>query len=339
MLTGRVTRITLLFSLLGVAAACHLRLTLLPIALLPITPAHAQTTNYPLQLSIEPSVLEVAIQPGKTITKAFSLKNQGATDLTVRFTLRDFTADGHTGQPQLLNSSDFPYANLANAEFELDEDFALAAGESTQAVLKLAIPDDAPEQDWYFTLLAQSQHDGQFRSISQAAAQGTVGANVLVRVTQDNTLPLNWRLELPLSRWVDSLQPLTFIPLVHNDSDTYAIPDVHVVILNWRGKIVGEQTALPQRVLSGSSRQVLAAVPQKEDPRSLEGVPFQLPGRFALGPYRIRASVANDIDGPVVVEEVVWAWPISLVAAGLALVLGWQLVAQLSKRSRRQVAE
>lgn len=290
------------------------------------TAVKAQSSIYPIQLSIEPSVLEVAIKPGKTITKAFQVKNQGSSDVSLKFVLRDFTADNKTGQPHLLDTSSFPYAGLANSEFELGDEFLLPAGESTQAVLKLEVPENAVEKDWYFLLIAQSSSDDSFAGVTQAHPQGSVAANVLVRITQDNIIPLNWRLELNLPRFIDSLQSLSFEPLIHNDSTTYAIPEVNVVILDWRGQIISEQQGLAQRVLSDSSRYLSAAKPSKEDPRSMEGAPFELAPRFAFGPYRVRASVVNDIDGPVVVEQVVYALPFSLVGALLVLLIGaWVL--------------
>lgn len=299
-------------------------------------PVLAQSVNYPLQLSISPSVLEAAIKPGKTITKAFQVKNNGLEDTSLKFVLRDFEANGQTGQPKLLPDSTFPYAHLANADFQLGDEFILPAGESTQAVLTISVPENAPEKDWYFILLAKTSNEGSFAGVSQAHPQGSVGANILVRVTNDNTIPLNWKLDLNLPPVIDSLQTLSFEPLVHNESVTFAIPEMNLVILDWRGKIVSEQQALPQRVLAQSSRRMLAARPQKDDPRSLEGIPFSFAPRFALGPYKVRASVVNDIDGPVVVEETVYAVPFSIIAALIVLAVGVVVVKKLPSAANRK---
>lgn len=281
-----------------------------------------------IQLSVSPSVVEMAVQPGKTVTKAFSFTNQGLIDLEVTTRLYEFGADEQTGATNLQGQTDFPYASLVNADLEIGDSFLLPAGEHQQLVLKIALPKDAKTRDWYLTLMAESKPSSQTQLFSANFAgsgglvQASLGANVLLRVTNNNQVPLRWDLDLKLPRWIDSLQSLSFYPVVYNLSETYAQPEVTLVILNWRGEIVTEQEGLPQRVLAHSSRQLAASQVRTDDPRSLQGTAFKFDPLFALGRYTFRLSIANNTDGPLIVEKTVYAWPISLASAGLVLLIG-----------------
>lgn len=271
----------------------------------------------PFALSISPSVVEMAIQPGKVVTQAFLIENNGSVDLTVRPVLRDFESDGETGTPRLQPNSTFPYASLVNSQIELNKPFALAAGQSEQLVLEVKPSELAEERDWYFMLFLETTPDTSNTVLAQsgAATTGYIGANVLVRITHTNQIPLQWDVRFELPRFIDSLQKLEFTALVSNQSETVAVPDMTVTILRNDQEILSEETVLPDRILAKSSRRMYAQQARKDDPRSFEGVPFRFAPVFALGKYTVRASIRNNMGGPLVVEQEFWALPFSLIIA------------------------
>lgn len=279
--------------------------------------------NAPFALSISPSVVEMAIQPGKVVTQAFLIENKGTVDLEIRPTLRDFTADGETGVPELLETSTFPYAQLVNSEIRLNQPFTLAAGQSEQLVLEVRPSELAEQKDWYFAVWLETKPDSRYTVLDQSgtATTGQIGANVLVRVTQTNQIPLSWDVRFELPRFVDSLQKLEFTALVSNQSQTMAAPDMTVTILKGDEEIIAEETALPDRILAQSSRRIYAQQARKDDPRSFEGAPFRFDPAFAFGKYTVRASIRNNSGGPYVMEHEFWAVPFSLIAALLVILL------------------
>lgn len=296
-------------------------------------PAKAQQTT-PFDLSLSPSVVEVALQPGKLVTQAFSVENAGSMDLEITPVLREFTSDGVTGTPLLKETNTFPYGSLQNANTSLDTPFHLAANASEQLVLALDVPENAEERDWYVALVLQAKPSQQTQlsgSGSQITAQ--VAANLLIRVSQTNQVPLHWSINMEnLPRFVDSLQSLTIRPMVANTSTTLGVPEFHLVVLDSKGSIVHEQDGLPDRILAQSSREIFAAKQRKDDPRSYEPIPFTFNPLFAVGPYTIRATVRNAEGGPVVAEHSYFAFPFSLCVGGI--VLGGLLL--LTKRWRRK---
>jgi phosphatidylglycerol:prolipoprotein diacylglycerol transferase len=277
----------------------------------------AQSARAPIDLSLTPAVVEVVIQPGKSVTRAFTLKNQGTTDLNATLTLRDFVSDHSSGSPVLLEESKFPYASLANSDRRLGEAFPLPAGGEQQIVLQLNIPEDSLQQDWYVVLLASTEPQQRDPLISsRASSQGAIGAALMVRISETEEIPLQWGVTFPkLPRFMDSLRPLTIEPLVENLNPTLAIPTLTVSVRNWRGELVHTQEGLPERVLSRSTRFIRAQKVSEDDPRSMEPVPFVFDPLFALGPYTVIAQISNQAGQPLVVEQKVWALPISLIVA------------------------
>ncbi len=307
---------------------------LMGISLLAVPRAARAQQTAPWELSLSPTVVEIAVQPGKLVTQAFLLENSGATGVEIVPTLQDFGADGQTGYPMLLETNTFPYAKMQNADRQLNQPFVLPSHTSQQLVLGLDIPSDAARRDWYFMLLLSSKPTAEDPlNDSGAQARGAVAANLLVRVTSDNLEPLSWKINfLRLPKLIDSLQTLIVRPQVENTSQTVAAPDLSIVVLDWRDHIVHEQPGLPDRILANSSREIFAARQRRDDPRSAMATPFTYDPLFAFGPYRIRATIRNAQTGPVIVEETVTAWPFSLAIA--ATLLGVTLI-YLRRRQRR----
>jgi len=286
-------------------------------------PAVNESGTKPFSLAISPTVVEMAIQPGKVVTQAFLIENNGTVDLEVRPVLRDFEADGDSGVPKLLPGSTFPYAQLVNSAIQLNQPFSLPAGRSEQLVLEVRPSELAEQRDWYTTLLLETKPDPRSTLVdnSGAATTGFIGANILVRVTQTNQIPLNWDVRFELPHFIDSLQKLEFTALVSNQSSTMAAPDMTVTILKGDTEILSETTALPERILAQSSRRIYAQQVRKDDPRSFEGTPFRFDPAFAFGKYTVRASIRNNSGGPLVIEHEFWALPFSLGIAVIAALL------------------
>jgi hypothetical protein len=299
-----------------------------------VAPVSAQLSGAPVDLSLTPAVVEIVIKPGTTVTRAFTLKNKGTEDLNAVLTLRDFVSDNTTGAPVMLESSSFPYASLINSDRQINEPFPLPSSGEQQLVLSLNIPEDAPQQDWYIVFLVNTQPQQRDPLISsRASSQGSIGATLLIRVSDTESVPLQWGVSFPtLPRFFDSLRPLSIEPLVENMNPTMAVPELTLTVRNWRGEIVHTQEGLPERVLSRSTRVARGQKVSLDDPRSLEPVPFVFDPVFALGPYTVEATITNQAGQPLIVTQKVWAWPISLVFGLLLLVFVIRVFSLLQAR-------
>lgn len=275
----------------------------------------------PFDLSISPSVVELTLQPGKLVTQTYLIENAGDTDLLVTPTLKDFISDGKTGTPILQEKTTFPFAQLQNADITLNTPFTLKANSSQQLVLAIKPDENAEEKDWYLSLVLQTQPVQQEALVeSGTSVTGNIASNILVRIAQSDQAELKWDVVLKgIPQFIDSLQSVNITPLVKNNSQTAAIPEMSMLILNWKNEIVFEQDGLPERVLAQSSREIAAAKQRKDDPRSYQPTTFTFDPLFAVGPYTVRTTIRNNAAGPKVVEESFMAFPFSLLLAVLFL--------------------
>lgn len=312
----------------------------LTISLFLFTPHFAQAQQAPpVDLSITPAVVEVLIQPGKSVSRAFTVKNLGTENLNATVSLRDFVSDSLSGTPVILESSQFPHASLINSDRSFNTPFVLGPGDEQQLVLSLDIPEDAQERDWYVVLLVQTESVQRDPLInSRALSQGTIGATLLIRVSRTESIPLQWGVKFPkLPKVFDSLRALHIEPLVENLNPSLAIPDLSIVVRNWRGEVVYSQAALPERVLAGSTRVIRAQETDPNDPRSLVPKDFVYDPPFAIGPYTVEARVSNQAGAPLLVQQKVWAAPVSLIVVLGGLILALQAKRILSwKRSAKR---
>lgn len=296
--------------------------------------AHAQQKT-PFDLSVSPSVVELTLQPGKLVTQTYLIENNGTTDLTVTATLRDFTSDGKTGTPVLQDKTTFTYAELQNADIHLDSPFTLKANSSQQLIFAVKPPENADERDWYVSLVLQTRPlVAETLLQTGTSVTGQIVSNILIRVAKTDQAELHWDVELQgVPRFIDSLQSVSIVPFVKNFSQTAAVPEMSMLILDWRGNIVFEQDGLPERVLAQSSREVAAALQRKDDPRSYQPTSFMFDPLFAVGPYTVRTTIRNNAEGPKVVEKSFVAFPFSILLA--IIFLGVSFLS-LSKWRRRR---
>lgn len=146
-------------------------------------PVRAQDFSF----SLYPPLLELMIMPGKSYVQPFTLTNTGAgTTLTpslVAFTPKDELGHILLNQPSTINHLpliiQFDSLNLKlNSPFEID------ANETKELNLRISIPSDAREDDYYLTLLFSSQPNaGQISTGSRQA--GTIGANLLITISKE----------------------------------------------------------------------------------------------------------------------------------------------------------
>src|SRR5690606_26216966 len=111
----------------------------------------------------------------------------------------------------------------------------LPAQSSQQIVLGIDVPINAETRDWYAVLLAETRPLTQWPTEgNRVGTVGNLAANILIRISETNQEPLSWRVDVHgIPQLVDSLQSLTFTPLVTNSGYTHASPDLTMLVLDW----------------------------------------------------------------------------------------------------------
>lgn len=241
-----------------------------------------------LSLGIEPPLLQVVAQPGKIITQAYKITNPGDQVVLVSKLLPFKPADayGHIQLPENLTAPayEYPFLNwfsLQNADLDLGDSFLLKTGEHQQLVLKIRIPENAAQGDYYTTLLIQSQPAADLTNSGSAQA-GMIGTNILLTVSDvehpeidaevdveiqnplflfiQNLLKffnLHWQIPKFLKnlKLVDSLDQIPFVITSKNKGDFRYISNGKLVVNGDPGIGFFEQELVPENVLAQSQRQ------------------------------------------------------------------------------------
>jgi hypothetical protein len=116
-------------------------------------------------------------------------------DLTEAIT--DFEPKGNTGAIKIKDELEGPvHFSLDNSDIELDKPFFMKPNGSQQLLLRIRIPEGAPEGDYYYTLLASSEPPSMAISRSASGARATIGAKILITVTQSGYTKVNAKIAL-----------------------------------------------------------------------------------------------------------------------------------------------
>ncbi len=239
-------------------------------------PVYSQTYS----LSIWPPLLEVLIQPGRTITQVYRLSNAGD-DQILTAKILPFEPKDELGNinlvnlPKLLNPLSFSFQG---GDVSLGKPFILKSGESKDLVLKLVSPVKTPERDFYVSLIFETNPETRV-GLSQTQAAAKIVSNLLITVSIDGQPQKQARIiEFSAPKIVDSFDPVPFTLKVENTNTAFFKPFGEIKIegiFSQKGKI----KIVPENILAGSTRNLQIA-PWKE--------------KFILGPFRATVSFTLD---------------------------------------------
>jgi len=266
-----------------------------------------------LSLAISPPLLEVMIQPGKSITQVYKLSNPGEIDLAMTSKILPFSPQGEKGEITLDNRPNNTLTNqyltwfsFQNANLALGDKFLLKAGGEQEVVLKLKVPGNAPEDDYYATLLFETL-PSPFSDQSGAQAQAKIGTNLLLTVSRDGQPPRKAEIiEFKVPKIIDSFDRPHFLLRLKNTGRSFLKPMGIITVTGWfEQKYILE--LLPENILVDSLRQIQC---QSED----NPQPCRINSKFLLGRYQVKAEFGLDqLSEDYLAEATFFALPIKLI--------------------------
>ena len=284
-----------------------------------------------LSLAIWPPLLEVTIQPGKSITQVYKLRNAGGTDLALTSKIIPFKPSGETGDISLelgIWSLEFSsWFSFQNADLSLGQKFILPAGREQEVVLKIKIPQRAPEGDYYFTLLFETLPGVFLPAGSGGQIEAKIGSNILLTVSQTGE-PLkqaaveefsihNSLFMIHNSIIIDSFSQPKFVVRLKNTGQAFFKPIGSITTSGWFNQR-WVLDLLPENVLANYVRQIQC---QKASPPQILPSPCELRTKFLLGKYTARLEFGLDeASGKYQAQIVFWALPLKL-GAGILVAL------------------
>ncbi|MEK7109607.1 MAG: hypothetical protein AAB876_00125, partial [Patescibacteria group bacterium] len=149
-----------------------------------------------VSLSISPPLLELFIKPGKAIMVAYKLDNLGdPTFLNLK--ILPFEAKDNLGNIRIKPEFEGPVRfSLDNADLTLDQPFFLKTNDSQQILLRIRIPENITDGDYYYSLLAETTPPTASEGIGSARAKATIGSNILVTISNSGNIDIKPKIAL-----------------------------------------------------------------------------------------------------------------------------------------------
>jgi len=174
------------------------------------SPALAQT----LSLSVWPPIIDVVLQPGKSISQTYQLKNLGNNTI-ITPSIIPFQPADEFGHIQLLPQQAPPQY------FSLPGSFPLKTGQTQNVVLKITIPETAQPADHYLALLFQADTKSLIKN-SGSTITGSITSNILLTISQPNTINHTASIkQFSTPKFLDSFTSIPFTFRLQNTSDNH----------------------------------------------------------------------------------------------------------------------
>jgi len=281
-----------------------------------------------LSLSLTPSLNELAIKPGQSVVLKYKFTNIADPSI-VTFRILPFEPRDILGNIGIKTSLQNPISfELKDEIIKLDEAFFLKNSASQEILLRVSVPENASEKDYYFVLLAESQPPPPQEGVANVRAKVLVGSNLLITVTKEGQVEILPKISLfeviPKNKITlfgsklnlfDSFDKIPAVLVVENKGKNLIKPRGEIALKGslWQSK---KFLILPQTVLAESQR--LIKIDSQPD-KSL------LLSGFFLGSYQLAATVSYGEGTPTLYASTTFiALPIKLtilVTAAIILLL------------------
>lgn len=270
------------------------------------------------ELTITPPVSYLQIKPGSKARHTITIENTGDSSLEVTPRAVDFTANGVSGMPMLSETTTFPY--FQDAE-QLFKPITLESGKKAQLTIQFSVPQTAPEKEFPLSIIFTAAPEKPDTDSSLASVTSGVASNVIVLVSNQNTLQQTLEVtNYDLSSVIDSFSPITANPVAKNNRFSTTTASGSATLKNWRGKVVAEYSVYPDNILGFSSRALRFVTKDSlSNPENVVPTPFTYDPLFFMGPYTLEISFIDPTSTSVSVHSktiVVFPYKILLVVLG-----------------------
>ncbi|BCX15070.1 MAG: hypothetical protein KatS3mg088_753 [Patescibacteria group bacterium] len=249
-----------------------------------------------VSLSISPPILEAVIKPGEVVEQAYTLQNSG-NETTASIQIYQFEQADEFGNAKIERSlEEYDPLNLKEwfkikePQISIGDKFTLGQGEQKTIRLVINPPDNAPDGDYYFTLIFKTSLENSFinTNTKTALSQAEIGSNILITISKEGLVNRKAKIkEFKAPKVIDSFKHLNYELQIANIGEGFFKPFGKITIESILGKKYILNIA-PQNIISASSRKISCI----ENERL---IPCQIPAKFLIGPYK--ATLSFQIEG------------------------------------------
>lgn len=279
-------------------------------------------------LEVSPSILDLVVEPGQSVTGSFVIKNTESQPQSYYFSMQKFLPKGEEGDQEYLSVTET--TGLPSWTYLSQSSVLLLPGRQERISFTIRVPQDAARGSAQEAIFISSvPPDVGGAGIGVAVRTGVL---VFIRIgaVQDERLAFTW-VHQPRT-WVTHL-PVSIQTSVENQGGVYAIPTGDMVVRNWFG---AERARLPfnptrSRILP-NSRRAFSQTWENHSATAKTGFWAQVGEEFSnggFGSYTISFEPASGTDLPRTQLLRMFVWPVrllSLFAGALLLVvvaMGW----------------
>lgn len=289
-----------------------------------LSEANAQQVS----LSLSPPLLELFIKPGKAVMVAYKLENLGdPTFLNLK--ILPFEAKDSLGNIRIKSEFEGPVRfSLDNSDLSLGQPFFLKTNSSQQILLRIRIPENITDGDYYYSLLAETNPPTASEGIGSARARATIGSNILVTISNSGNIDIKPKIALFSTRGklFDSSDKIPVVLNVVNKGKNMMKPEGQISLKGNFGE-TSKYDIISKNILAQSERLLEAT------PSALYTTPTSLVlSGFFIGKYNLSTQIRFGENSPTIFASTVfYAFPFKIIAGIILTIL---IVVFIIKKSR-----
>lgn len=292
----------------------------IPYSLFP-NPSFAQQVS----LSLSPPLIELFIKPGKAVMVAYKLENLGdPTFLNLK--ILPFEAKDSLGNIRIKSEFEGPVRfSLDNSELSLGKPFFLKTNSSQQILLRIRIPENITDGDYYYSLLAETSPPTAIEGVGSARTKATIGSNILVTISNSGNIDIKPKITLfsTLGKVFDSSDKIPVVLTVVNKGKNMIKPEGQISLKGNFGE-TSKYDIISKNILAQSERMIEATPSSLMDCRKrkcLFPTSLFLSG-FFIGKYNLSTQIKFGENSPTIFASTIfYAFPFKIVAGILITVI------------------
>jgi hypothetical protein len=294
-------------------------------------------------LSLTPPIVEALIKPGKSILIGYTFQNQGdPTAMSVK--MRTFSPKGDYGEMSIDKDIQSPVRfSLDNTDMQFDQPFFMRQRDTKQALVRIRVPENTPEGDYYFVFLAETEPVPSIGGTTNSLAKASIGSTLLLTVTENGMTEVKSRIAL------FNIVPdftFTFFGKKYNVVESSTPIPVHLIIQNQGKNLIKPQGAIslrggmgqkteypliPQNILTESSRLIKATGGVSARPEQSLVI-----SGYHIGAYSLSASVSFGENTPQLFANTSFiALPLRFLIVLASIVFASVLIVGLMRKKKK----
>jgi len=230
--------------------------------------------------------------------------------------------------------------SLDNSDLQLEQPFFLKTNGSQQILLRIRIPENITDGDFYYSLLAETVPPTASEGIGSARAKATIGSNILVTISNSGNIDIKPRVVLFSTRGgstfgrdikiFDSTDKIPLVFIVENKGKNMIKPEGQITLKGNFGE-TAKYDIISKNILAESQR-LIEATPSAQIDSPLFPTSLILFG-FFIGKYNLSTQVSFGENSPTIFSSTsFFAFPFKITAGILIAVL--IIVIIIKKRSK-----